>query len=152
MIDARDFLFDATDHGLGLIRILAYQPGRYLQARERRAQFVRHIVQQATLTLHRGFQPSGHAVEVTTEIGQLVMAGAEVWRDPPVEITRGCRFKRPAQTAYGLRHISCEQQGREDARGKRRHNRHWGYAEPVSGGMKAHQRATRTVSAMSHRE
>jgi hypothetical protein len=26
MIDARDFLFDATDHGLRLIRILAYEP------------------------------------------------------------------------------------------------------------------------------
>ena len=70
---------------------------------------MRHIVQQATLPLHGRLQAGSHPVEVTAEIGELIVAGADLSRDPALEIAAGGSFECSPQAAYRSRYIPCEE-------------------------------------------
>jgi hypothetical protein len=76
------------------------QAERRLHARQRRAQLMRHVVQQAALAIHQRAQACAHAVEVASQVDQFVAAlgaGAEAWR----QVTGGGGLEGAAQGADG---------------------------------------------------
>ena len=66
---------------LKALRLLAHQPYNRTQARQRGAHFMRHVVQQAPLPLHQLIDVMRHAVEIPTQIGQLVASTSHRLRD-----------------------------------------------------------------------
>ena len=86
-------------------RVLACQSDRRLQPRERRAQLVGHVVQQAPLRRHEALELLRHAVEVVAEIGDLVAAAcmsgrARVSRRPSAAAPKAQRSARIGLARY----------------------------------------------------
>jgi hypothetical protein len=83
---------------LELVGILARESDRRLQPRERRAQLVGHVVQQAPLRCHEALKLLRHAVEVVAEIGDLVAAALH---ERPRRVCRGAPRRRRRKPSAG---------------------------------------------------
>ena len=70
-----------------------------VQPRQRRAQFMRNIAQQALLGRQQGFDLAGHAIEVAAEFADLIVPPRQTVADACGEIAGGelpCRGLKPA--------------------------------------------------------
>jgi len=112
---AHRFALDAREQIGAAFRLLAQQADGRLQAGERRAQFVRDVVQEAPLAVHQGLKARRHAVEIAPEIGQLVAPAAHFQRQPLPQATVGGPRESGAQAADRLGEIPGEQRREEQA-------------------------------------
>ncbi|MFT3734867.1 MAG: hypothetical protein QM776_07560 [Rhodocyclaceae bacterium] len=82
---------------LGTVRLLACQADGRLDARQRRAQLVRHIVEQAPLPVDERFEPLRHAIKVAPQHRQLVAPRAQALTQSRRQVTLGQRPQRTLQ-------------------------------------------------------
>ena len=116
LIHAFAFAFDALQRGVHLVRLLVRQTDGRLQARQRRAQFVRHIVQQTRLALHEAAQTARHAVEIAAQVRQFIAALAAGVKTRRQVAMRGSLECLP-QVADGTRKIPGQQEREQQAGG-----------------------------------
>ena len=120
----RGFALDALERGVELLRALAHQADRRLQARERRAQLVRHVVQQPPLRGDQLLQLLRHAVEVAPEIGDLVAPASHQRAHARLEAPARRGVERPAQAADRPRQVPGEDRAHGEAGGGADHDQH----------------------------
>jgi len=90
------FLLDPVERARQVLRILPQQPRRGVQARERRAQFMRQIVQQAGLGGNQGLELLRHAIEVAAQIRDFIAPAAHAGEHARVELALRRRVERPS--------------------------------------------------------
>ncbi|GEM_PF-2786511 len=113
-IHAHALALDALERGADPVRLLVRQPHRGLQPRQRRAQFVRDVVQQAALAVHQGGQACAHAVEVASQVAQLVPGAARAG-EARGQVAARSRFEGAAQGPDRAREIPGQQGGEQQA-------------------------------------
>jgi hypothetical protein len=89
-----------------------------LQARQGRAQFMRHVVKKSALPIHQALQALCHAVEIAPQISQFIAAAAHVSTKTHCQIALGHRLEGATQAANGLREIPRKQACEDKARGE----------------------------------
>ena len=104
-------LLDAVQH-LGAILLIgvARDGQRQAHARDGRAQFVRNAAQQIAFTLDLVAQLAGHDVEVAHQVGDFVLAIAEIFAGANVEIAARQFVGGIAQALDGLGEVVRDQQ------------------------------------------
>ena len=95
---------------------------RHADARERRAELVRHVAQQRFLRRDQRLDALGHRVEVARQRADLVAAPSERRADARIEGAGGQRAAGLLQPHDRRRHVAREQQ-RHDGRGENRDRR-----------------------------
>ena len=116
LVHAFAFAFDAFQRGVHLLGLLVGQADGGLQARQRRAQFVRHIMQQTGLAIHEMAQAPRHAVEIAAQVRQFIAALAAGVKAGRQVAVRG-RLEGLAQVADGARKVPGQQKGEQQAGG-----------------------------------
>ena len=85
-----------------LLRLRLNQAHNRLHARQRRAHFVRHVVQQMALFGHQLLQLLRHFVKLLRQMGNLVVAIIHLLRDTGFQIACCQAVHTHAQQAYRL--------------------------------------------------
>jgi hypothetical protein len=143
-IHAHAFAFDAFERRGQFVGLLVRQANGGLQARQRRAQFVRDVVQQAALAVDQVAQLSGHAVEVAAKIAKFVAAPGLAGKARRQVAGRG-GVESAAQGADRARKIPGQQGGEQQA-GKRRADHGENAADAVAEHHRAAGRAAHSVA------
>ena len=100
-----------------IVGMLPRKADRGLQARERRAQLVRNVVQQAALPVHQQLELRRGAIEIATEVRELVAPPPHAVADAHIQVAVRRRIERPPEAADGLRDVPGEQ--RRERQGSR---------------------------------
>ncbi len=104
-------LLEAIEHlvALGLIGVARNRQGQP-HARDRRAQFMRDAAQQIAFALNLIAQLTSHDVEVAYQVGDFVLAIAEIFSRPDIEIAARQLMSGVAQALDGLGQVVRDQQ------------------------------------------
>ncbi len=113
LVQAIGLQLHAIEGSLVLLRLIACNPQRHLQARQRRTQFMRNVAQQTVLRVDQRLDSVRHFVKANPQLADFVPpAHGAIAR---VEVAAAIAIQGSAQTLHRPCHRSCKRQARQAA-------------------------------------